>query len=67
MASLEHLNELLAKSGELLDQAANEVRDLQLNPDQNVRKLGEVLVSIFEIRLQVFEQRPDLEPDYLKK
>lgn len=37
MASLEHLNDLLAKSGELLDEASREVRDLQLSLEDNAK------------------------------
>jgi len=67
MASLEQLDNLLSQAANLLDQAGSEIRDLQLNSEENLRKVGEALVNIFEIRLQIFKQRPDLTPDYLKK
>lgn len=66
MASLEYLNKLLTESSESLDVAAREIRDLQLNPEQNIKVIGEILMKIFEIRLQIYKQRPDLAPDYLK-
>jgi hypothetical protein len=67
MASLDELNEILSKSGELLDRAAEQIRDLRLDSEANIRKIAQILMTIFEIRLQISEQRPDLKPDYLKK
>lgn len=67
MASLEQLNNLLSQAADLLDEAGNQVRDLQVNSEENLRKIGEALVNIFEIRMQIFKQRPDLTPDYLKE
>jgi hypothetical protein len=67
MGSLDHLNDLLSRSGKLLDEAAREVANVQLNPEQNVKKIAQVLMAIFEIRLEIFQQRPDLKPEYLEK
>ncbi len=67
MASLDSLNDLLTEAARLLDEASSQVRDLQLNPEQNIRKIGEALANISEVRLQVYAQRPDLAPEYLKK
>lgn len=67
MATLEKLDNLLSEAANLLDQAGSEITDLHMNSEENLRKIGEALVTIFEIRLQIFKQRPDLTPDYLKK
>jgi DNA-binding ferritin-like protein len=67
MATYEKLEELLAGASRLLDQAAEQVRDLGLHPDRNIRKIGEAIVLTSEIRKEVYDQRPDLMPDYLKE
>jgi hypothetical protein len=67
MASLERLNQLLTEAAKLLDDAASEIRDSQLATDRNVKRIGEALASISEIRLEVYQQRPDLAPKHLKK
>ena len=67
MSSLDSLNCLLSDAGKLLDQASSEIRDASLNPEQNIRRIAEALMRIFEVRMQIYEQRPDLSPEYLKK
>ncbi len=67
MASIDRLDKLLARAGRLLDEAAGEIRDLRLNSTKNIRKIGEVLAAISEIRLEIYKQRPDLTPSYLRK
>lgn len=66
MASLKRLNELLTGASKLLNEASYQVRDLDLQPQQNIRKIGELLVDIFDIQMQVHEKRPDLIPEYLQ-
>jgi hypothetical protein len=61
------LNALLSEAAKLLDQSAGQIRDTGLNPEENIRKIAEALAEIFEVRMQIFQLRPDLTPDYLKK
>ena len=65
--SYESLNELLTEAASKLDRAANLVRDLNLSPEDNIKKIGEALVNVFEIQHQIFALRPDLKPDFLKE
>jgi hypothetical protein len=65
--SYESLNELLAEAALKLDRAANAVRDLNLSPENNIRKIGEALANVFEIQHQIYALRPDLKPDFLKE
>jgi hypothetical protein len=65
MASLENLDGLLQQAGKLLNEAAHEIRDIPLAPEKNIRAIGEVLIRIFEIQRQIYEQRPDLTPPEL--
>jgi hypothetical protein len=65
--SLDSLNALLSEAAKLLDQSAGQIRDTGLNPEENIRKIAEALAEIFEVRMQMFQLRPDLTPDYLKK
>ncbi len=65
MEALEQINKLLNEAGDLLNKAAEKVRDDNFNSEQNVKLIGDALTRIFEVRLQIFEHRPDLKPDYL--
>jgi hypothetical protein len=65
--SLERLNRQLAMSSRMLDDCAGLIRDLELNPKENIRRIGEALVLIFDVQDQIYEQRPDLTPEHLKK
>ena len=65
MATYEELEILLNEASHLLDRAAENVRDVGLDPEENVRKIGEAMVLVAEIRQQIYKQRPDLKPEYL--
>ena len=67
MAALQELNTTLRHAAESLNRAAAQIRDLGMNPDENVRKIGEALTLIFEIQNQVYARRPSLTPKFLKK
>ena len=67
MASLDDLENLLDEASRLLDKAAGQIRDLGLDPEKNVRKIGEAIVSASEIRNEIYSRRPDLIPEYFKK
>jgi hypothetical protein len=51
----------------MLDDCARLIRDLELNAHENIRRIGEALVLIFDIQAHIYEQRPDLTPEHLKK
>jgi hypothetical protein len=65
--SLERLDRQLSMSSRMLDDCAALIRDLELNPHENIRKIGEALARIFEIQRQIYERQPDLTPEYLTK
>lgn len=66
MASLEELCAQIQRAADELDAAAGMVRDLGLDPEVNIRKIGEALGHIFEIRHEIYRRRPDLAPDWFK-
>ena len=67
MESLNSLSEHLQIAADRLDQAANEIRDLPLEPTKkHIRLIAESLANIFQIQHQIYEQAPELKPDYLK-
>ena len=67
MASFEELEKLLEDAARLLDQAAKQIRDLDLEPQKNIRRIGEAIILASEIRNEVYGVRPDLTPEYLRK
>ena len=40
------------------------LRDLGLEPEKNVRRIGEALVLVSEIRNEIYNRRPDLIPPH---
>ena len=64
--SLDRLNRQLTKSARTLDDSARLIRDLDFGKE-NIGRIAEALVQIFEIQNQIYEQRPDLTPEHLKK
>lgn len=67
MASYAELEQLLEEASGRLDHAAKQIRDLGLNPPKNIRRLGDAIVLVAEIRNEVYALRPDLMPEYLRK
>jgi hypothetical protein len=67
MASWEELENLLREASNLLDKAAAEILDLGLDPERNVRRIGEAIVLAAEIRNEIYIHRQDLMPEYLRK
>ncbi len=65
--SLDSLNSKLGEAAKLLDECAHRIRDLDLDPKANIRRIGEALANVFEIQNQIYERRPDLTPNYLKR
>jgi len=64
--SLDRLDRQLTKSARILDDSARLIRDLDFGKE-NIGRIAEALVMIFEIQNQIYEQRPDLTPEHLKK
>ena len=64
--SLDRLDWLLAVAAKLADRAAKEVRDVDLNREVNIRRVGEALGKLFAIRSEIYEKRPDLLPEFVK-
>lgn len=67
MDPVERLSKQLDESARLLDDCAGQIRDLRLDPEKTIKRIGEALWSINQIRLQIYELRPDLRPAYLNK
>ncbi len=66
--TLEQLDAELRRAAEILDQCANMIRDLPLEPSrQHIRKIGDALTNVFEIQHKIYEVRPDLMPEFLKE
>ncbi len=63
--SLDRLDRQLTRSAKMLGDCTALIRDLDLEADRNMRRIGEALVRIFEIQGQIYELRPDLTPKYL--
>jgi 2-methylisocitrate lyase-like PEP mutase family enzyme len=64
--TLDTLNADLTRSGKMLNDCANAMKELGLLPRANIRHIAEALVAIFEIQSDIYKQRPDLMPEYLK-
>lgn len=67
MASYEELDKLPTDASKLLEQASGQVRDLDLDPATNIRRIGTALTYVFEVTHDIYALRPDLTPDILKK
>ena len=65
--SLEELDKRLRRATRLLDDCAATLRDLDFNAHQNIKRVGDALVQIFAIQDEIYQIRPDLMPDFLKK
>lgn len=63
--NIDNLNSILTESAKELDVAACMIRDLDINKTSNVKRIGEALVNISEIQLELYKIKPDLKPDYL--
>ena len=66
MATLDSINEHLLVAAEELDRAAEDIRDLPLEPvKKHLRNIGTALVAVFEIQHSIYSKRPDLAPEHL--
>lgn len=66
IASIDDLEKVLKEATHRLDNCAAAIRDLRLDPETNVRRVGEAIVLVSEIRNEIYKQRPDLMPEDLK-
>jgi hypothetical protein len=62
---VEDVNRKLRRAMASLNAAAGDIRDANLYPKRNIRRVGEALMSIFAILDDVYHARPDLLPKYL--
>ncbi len=66
MATFESLEGLLAEALECLDESANLIRGIpQMNTDQNLRRVGNAINSLWDIRDEIHTVRPDLKPTFV--
>jgi hypothetical protein len=66
MPDLESLNKSLSVAAKILDTAASDIRDLQIEPrEENIRKVGKALSLIFDIQNQLYAIDSTLKPEYL--
>jgi hypothetical protein len=66
MATLETLHEHLTGAANLLDDAAHEIRNIPFEPtNANIRRIGEILVQIFDLQREIYRLRPELIPTHL--
>jgi hypothetical protein len=67
MASIESIDKMLSDAASLLNTAAIEIRDADLNKKENIQCIGTALTYIFEIQHEIYAIRPDLKPEFLKE
>jgi len=61
---VEGVNRKLRRAVASLNAAAGAIRDANLHPKRNIRRVGEALMIIFAILDDVYRSRPDLLPRY---
>lgn len=64
-ASLDAIHQDLVRAGRLLDQTAAKIRNADLNPHGNVRRIAYALRHVIEIQKEIYLERPDLLPALL--
>jgi hypothetical protein len=66
MAGADSIDRLLTVAASLLDQAAAEMRDANLEPvRENIHRVGVALSEVYEIQHAIYAARPDLAPKFL--
>jgi hypothetical protein len=66
IASVDDLEKVLGEATQFLDECAAAIRDLGLDAEKNVRRVGEAIFSVSEIRSEIYKRRPDLIPENFK-
>jgi hypothetical protein len=64
--ALGRLNDKLDAAAKVLGDCAQLIVDLELQPQLHLRAIGSCLATIFDIQQQVYGERPDLIPGFLK-
>ncbi|MDH3975678.1 MAG: hypothetical protein OEV42_15475 [Deltaproteobacteria bacterium] len=64
---MENLNKLLTAAAGKLDKSAALITELDLDKKNNRERIAEALANIFQIQHQIYELKPELKPDYLKR
>ena len=65
--ALGRLDEKLKTAAKVLDDCAPLIVDLELEPMIHLHAIGSCLVTIYDIQRQIWEERPDLVPGFLKR
>jgi hypothetical protein len=60
------LNEKLETAGKVLDDCAELIVELELEPKLHLYAIANCLATIFDIQGQIYAERPDLIPGFLK-
>ncbi len=64
MSTFDELHKLLQSSTEDLVECARAVRDLPFEPvGSNLRKIGNALAEISELRTEIYKSKPQLKPE----
>jgi hypothetical protein len=67
MATTRSIYQMLEEAAERLSNAANDIRDLPVEPrTAHIRRIGNALSEIFEIQYHLQASEPELTPRYLK-
>jgi len=64
--ALGRLNDKLETASKVLDDCAGLIVELELEPKLHLYAIANCLATIFEIQQQIYEERPDLIPGFLK-
>ena len=64
---IDQLNASLDQAWRTLERCTSLIMELQLDPPENVRRIGQALAAITEIQLAIYVIRPDLTPERMKK
>ena len=62
----ERLDAKLQRAVRLLGESSALLRDLELNPERNIRRIADALWVIFDVQTELYNQRPDLKPEDLR-
>ena len=66
MASFEHLDLLLGKALECMDEATGEIRGLSLLKQKElIKKLGRTIVEVWEVCNAIYEIKPEIKKGFI--
>jgi hypothetical protein len=64
--TLGRINKRLTGATRQLNQAARDIRDAKFQPQRSILKIGEALAIVFDIQNEIYRERPDLLPKYMR-